>query len=291
MSILNRCARLLVLIPVFRGGAPHYARYFGELGSSPGEILTTGLRSPGLLLGKWFSSRSVLYALALLLPIGFLPLFSRGRLAVCLPIFAMLCLLEFGDGISGGQAVVPFHHFHAPMIPVLYWAAAHGVGRLARSGGESSRRGIHLSWTAAVATGLFYSTGPLGIAFWDSNTPLHGATLHEVGPRARLFAQVEAAIPRSARVFLTDYVHPRFTHHERSYDYSDYPRHSDHELTHPLPGQQYYIVIDTQHRYSTIRTPDDIPELKEHPGNWRVEQLVKDDKGTIYFIVLKRRGS
>ena len=282
---------LLVLIPAFRGGVPHYARYFGELGSSPGEILATGLSHPGLLLGKWFSSRSIFYALALLLPIGFLPLLSRGRLAVCLPIFAMLCLLEFGDAISGSQAVIPFHHFHAPLIPVLYWTAAHGAGRLARSGGPALRRGIHLAWTAAIATGFFYSTGPLGIAFWDSHSTLHGETLHETGLRAKLFARVESSIPRSARVFSTDFVHPRFTHHERSYDYSKYPRHSNRELTHPVPGQQYYIVIDTQHPYSTIKSLDDVSEWKTHPRDWRVDQLVRDDEGTIYFIVLKRGGS
>ena len=30
-------------------------------------------------------------------------------------------------------------------------------------------------------------------------------------------------IPSGARVASTDYVHPRFTHFARSYDYSDYP--------------------------------------------------------------------
>ncbi len=286
---------LLLVIPAFRGDEPHYAQYFGELGGTPAEILQTAVAQPGLLLSKWFSPRSAFYALALLLPVGFLPLMARGRLAVGLPIFAMLCLLEFSTGQASGQAVVPFHHFHAPLIPVLYWAAASGLGELARRRpqtetlGKSATRGAYLALAAAACSGLFFSAGPLGIAFWDPHSEHHGGTLLTTSRRATMFEQVQQLVPTSARVFSTDFVHPRFTHHARSYDYSDYKRASDVELTHPEPGQDYYIVIDTQHPYSKLTAIDEVHELKAYPQDWDIHGLVSDDDGTLYYIVLKRK--
>lgn len=286
---------LLLVIPAFRGDEPHYAQYFGELGGTPAEILQTAVAQPGLLLSKWFSPRSAFYALALLLPVGFLPLMARGRLAVGLPIFAMLCLLEFSTGQASGQAVVPFHHFHAPLIPVLYWAAASGLGELARRRpqtetlGKAATRGAYLALAAAACSGLFFSAGPLGIAFWDPHSEHHGGTLLTTSRRATMFEQVQQLVPTSARVFSTDFVHPRFTHHARSYDYSDYKRASDVELTHPEPGQDYYIVIDTQHPYSKLTAIDEVHELKAYPQDWDIHGLVSDDDGTLYYIVLKRK--
>ncbi len=280
---------LLLVIPAFRGDVPHYAQYFGELGGTPGEILGTSIDRPGLLLQKWFSPRTVFYALALLLPLGLLPLAAVGRLLVGLPVFAMLCLLEFSAGESSGQAVVPFHHFHAPLVPILYWSAAGGLGRLVERGGAWSTRGGWFVLSTATACGIFFSAGPLGLAFWDAHSDHYGPTLLRSTRRAELFAEVESLVPTSARVFSTDFVHPRFTHHARSYDYSDYPRKSDKELTDPVAGQDYYIVIDVQHPYTAIRSVDDVFELKEDAGLWEVLRLVTDDDGTLYYIVLRRR--
>jgi len=280
---------LLVVIPAFRGDVPHYARYFGELGETPAAILGTAIQRPGLVLAKWFSPRTAFYALALLLPVGMLPLARVGRLAVAAPVFAMLCLLEFSTGESPGQPVVPFHHFHAPLIPILYWAAAGGLGRLVDRNPAAASRGGWFALSAAMACGLFYSAGPLGLAFWDPGSDHHGATLLKTGRRAELFAEVESLVPDTARVFSTDFVHPRFTHHARSYDYSKYHRHSDAELTEPVAGQDYYIVIDVQHPYSTVESVDDVPELKQDAGPWEVLRLVTDDAGTLYYIVLHRR--
>ena len=86
-------------------------------------------------------------------------------------------------------------------------------------------------------------------------------------------------------MFSTDFVHPRFTHHKRSYDYSAYPRKTDEELTNPVPGETYYLVIDTRHTYSTIKTPEDIPEYRKNPED---SELLPDETDG-YYIVLKRR--
>ena len=90
-------------------------------------------------------------------------------------------------------------------------------------------------------------------------------------------------IPPSSRVASTDYVHPRFTHHERSYDYSHYRRKiAGYEDS--VPDDTDFIVIDTRHPYSQINSPDQVRELKSQPDRW---ELLPDDTDG-HFIILKR---
>jgi len=300
MAVFGAAYLLFVVkfaIPYFRGGDVHYARYFGELGSSPGDIVNTAFSDPGAVLGKLFSVRSALYALFLLLPVGFLPLRSPGRLAVGLPWFGMLCLLELtaDPAQQGQQMLVPWHHFHAPLIPILFWSAAAGLGaRWPFSASRERQRpevGTQTSFATAFAaasalcTSFLLSFHPLTIAFWDPGSQSHWKKRYVVDERARQFATAFRLVPWDARVFSTDFVHTRFTHHARSYDYSAYKRKSDEERLHPVPGETYYIVIDVRSRYSTIRNPADVPEYRDHPDQW---ELLRHDAEE-YFIVLRRR--
>lgn len=285
---------ITVLIPAFRSGDDvHYARYFGELGSSPGDIVRSLLTQPALVLSKLFSLRSIVYALVLLVPLGMLPLLSPGRLSVALPLFGVLCLLELSaDPGARGQMLVPLHHFHAPLIPILFWAAAGGLAALSASAGPrwlilrhvSSPFACRFALLSALATGAVFGYSPLSIGFWDPGSTGYWRSRYVPGRRAEMFARIETLIPKDARVASTDFVHPRFTHHERSYDYSNYPR-AVNDGKPGAPPDTDYIVIDTRHYYSTITKPEQIPEYREHPERW--ELLPDTTEG--YFIVLKRR--
>lgn len=285
-------AVIKLVIPAFRDGDPHYFRYFGELGSSPGDVLEKLRTEPGIVFGKLFSRRSLLYLLLLLAPIGFLPLCSPGRAATALPLFGVLCLLELtaDPAQQGTELLVPVHHFHAPILPVLFWAAAAGLGNLRRDPDGfpriSQNWGTAFALASALTTGLFFSYSPLSILFWDSGSDKYWKTRFIPDERARKFAIVEELIPEDARVFSTDFVHTRLTHRRRSYDYSAFARKSDEELTNPVPGETYYIVIDLQSRYSTMRSPADVPEYRDHPEAW---ELVRHDAEE-YFVVLRRRS-
>ena len=84
-----------IAIPWFRSGEQvHYVGYFQKFGNSLGEVVQNILFNPALLLGELFRPDTFIYALALLVPLGFLPLFSPGRLLVATPIFGLLCLNE-----------------------------------------------------------------------------------------------------------------------------------------------------------------------------------------------------
>jgi hypothetical protein len=135
----------------------------------------------------------------------------------------------------------------------------------------------------AFATGIFFTMSPLGIAFWDPGSSMYWKTLYIPDERAKEFAKVLPLIPQTARVASTDFVHPRFTHWERSYDYSHYPRRVA-DYQDKVPDDTDYIVIDTRHPYSEIHKPEEMREFRTQPGQW--EALPDETHG--YYIVLKR---
>ena len=282
-----------VVIPWFRGGAElHYVKYFSKFGNSMNEVVWNMLTKPSLLFGELVTAGTLMYALSMLLPIGFIALLSPSRLAVGLPLFGILCLNELAHD--------PRHHFHAPLVPVIFWATSVGLGntdqvcsRLARlfsrvalltsSPPHLTTFTRHFVWTSAFAAGLFLSMSPFGLFFWDANASTSLWKLYAHDPRADHFPKVLAQIPPKARVASTDFVHPRFTHHERSYDYSHYRRRIA-GYEDKVPDDTDFIVIDTRHPYSDLKSPDQVRELKDHPEDWEL----LPDKTDGYFIVLRR---
>ncbi|MBI1313479.1 DUF2079 domain-containing protein [bacterium] len=286
------CTR--VLIPWFRDGAElHYVRYFSRFGDSPGEIVANMITQPGLLWSALATVGTVRYVLTLLLPLAFVPLFGFSRFLVGVPILGLLCLNEIIQSDP-----MPWHHFHAPLLPVLYWAAVGGLGALSRLKLEqlpirlrpllraTDAKFAAAAFCASLVAGAVIGISPLSIQFWSPHSFYAWQKLYVPGPRAELFPKVLAVIPQNARVASTDFVHPRFTHFERSYDYSHYPRRvANYEDR--VPDDTDFIVIDTRHYYSEIHTLDQVRELRREPEKWQVL-----DTGTHgYFIVLKRRES
>jgi uncharacterized membrane protein len=316
-----------LVLPLFRSGADvHFAQYFRDLGATSGEIVRNLVVHPGLFVGYLLGAASATFAVHLLAPVGFLPLLAPGRLAVGAPLFAVLCLSAITNSA--------FHHFHAPLVPIVIWAAAAGLGNASsvfaagrdwwrrRSGNparpdDDCRRipremfvpsGKVLSLESGPATGsasvrsqppardprvvvavtlwaflsallagLPVTFSPLGFGFWDPYSRAYWRNLYVPGERAHRFPAVFAVIPADSRVASTDYVHPRFTHHSRSYDYSDYRP--------DVPEDCDYIVIDTRHPYSEIKRPAEVKEYRDHPEQW---ELLEDHTDG-YFIILKRR--
>lgn len=297
---------VLFVIPAFRGGeVVHYSRYFGDLGRSPSELLRTAITEPGRVFAVLCSSRTLLYLLMLTGPLGFLCWKSPLRLTAGLATFTMLSLIQLGnDGPESAASAlppVPFHHFHAPLLPVLFWAAAAGLGHRQRPTVQTSfpqtflqsvvqpltqtpRHAARFACLCAAATALTGSLMPCGTAFWSSESPFGWRNLYVPGARAREFPKVLARIPASARVASTDFVHTRLTHFERSWDYSDYPR-AINNYQPGVPPETDFIVIDTTHPYSTVRSPADVRELREQPDRW---ELLPDDTGGL-FLILRRR--
>jgi uncharacterized membrane protein len=289
-----------VILPWFRGGVEiHYVGYLSKYGTSATEVVKTLITKPRLWLSDLLTARTLLYTLFVIAPLGFVPVLSPGRLAVGLPLFVLLCLNQLTQA-----DVYPQHHFHAPLVPIVLWAAASGLGNVSRLWNwrkQSSMREASASisvdrrplewmsqfvWTSALATGLLISMGPLGRCFWDPGAETYWRKLYVPGKRAEMFALIDGMIPKESRVASTDFVHPRFTHFERSYDYSHYPR-AVNDFKPFAPPDTDYIVIDTQHHYSEIKEPNQISELREHPDEWEI--VPNETEG--FFIVLRRKGA
>ncbi|MFM9966131.1 MAG: DUF2079 domain-containing protein [Planctomycetaceae bacterium] len=289
-----------VVIPWFRGGAElHYVKYFSKFGNTMSEVVWNMLTNPSLLFGELLTVKTALYALAMLLPVGFVALLSPGRLAVGLPLFGILCLNEL--------AADPRHHFHAPLVPVVFWATAVGVGNagnifkklafffsssppplLPSSPWNADSFARQFVWASAFASGLFLSLSPAGITFWDPYAPLSLWRLYAHDSRADHIKKLLAKVPPTARVASTDFVHSRFTHHERSYDYSGYLRREA-GYEDRVPDDTDFIVIDRRHPYSlnpngSSRSLDQVRELRTDPDHW---ELLPDDTDG-HFIVLRR---
>ena len=303
---------VLVVIPAFRGGeAVHYSRYFGDLGNSPGDLFRTALHSPGRIFSQLFSFRTLYYVLVLTVPLGLNPLRRPMYLIAGAATFGMLSVIQLGNSsattdVSGLAELppIPFHHFHAPLLPVLFWAAA---ASLRSSHGASSRRAgrrqppgtppsnqqtrdsaasaARLAFFCAACTAISGSLMPVGATFWSDASPFGRGNLYASGERATEFQKVLALLPTDVRVASTDYVHTRLTHFDRSYDYSGYLR-AVNNYKPGVPADTDYIVIDTGHRYSEIKSIDQVRELKEEPEKWEV--VPNDSHGL--FIVLKRKS-
>ncbi len=297
---------VLVVIPAFRDGeVVHYSRYFGDLGNSPGDLVKTALTEPTKVAAILCSQRTLLYVLVLTLPAGLLPLRKPLLLGAGLATFTMLSLIQLGNDPAGSQQTVelppiPYHHFHAPLLPVIFWAAAAGLQSRSRSTHTGRLQRIsqtlalpqqpveraRLACLCATLTAVSGSLLPCGAAFWSQQGAWGWNQLYQPNTRAALLQQVLEKIPATAKVASTDYVHTRLTHYERSYDYSDYVR-AVNNYRPGVPADTDYIIIDTGHRYSTIRRPQDIRELQTEPELW---ELLPDETNGL-FLVLKRRSS
>lgn len=281
-----------VVIPWFRNGAElHYVSYFPKFGDSFGAVVINMLTNPRLLFSELVTAGSCGYLLSLLFPLAFLPVLSPSRFAVGVPILGLLCLNELVK-----IEPQPWHHFHAPVVPVLFWSAAHGAARLQQHGrfglARLADRLTHatpeytpaLALTLCLCFGAFVGSTPLGVRFWDPGSFYHWRSLYAPDRRAELFPLVLEQVPADARVASTDFVHPRFTHHERSYDYSHYRRRvAGYEDR--VPDDTDFIVIDTHHHYSEIHSPDQVRELQTEPHNWDL----LEDRTDGHFIILRRR--
>jgi uncharacterized membrane protein len=182
-----------VVILWFRDGEElHYVRYFAKFGDSPVEILSNMLLNPSLLFGELVTAQTLVFLLALLVPLVCLPLLSPTRFLVAVPAIVLLCLNSLVQGDPH-----PWHHFHAPVIPILFWAAAGGLQHLRSDTVVDSgpflairsrlRGGLEWSTTlvalSCLLTGGFTSIHPAGIAFWDPGALHYWRSLYVAGPR------------------------------------------------------------------------------------------------------------
>jgi uncharacterized membrane protein len=182
-----------VVIPHFRHGAA--SSFFGRydaVGGSAGGIVHKAFTHPGKLISVAFDHRGAHYLLDLLLPIILLALLAPLLLVALVPELA-LNLLSSVDA----QKSIHFHYV-AGVIPILFAAAAIGLGRLGRWAGAAA--------TAAVLATLFanYALGPIPLwRFVPGGATLQAKSAH-LSRHDRIAARELALIPPNAVVSATN---------------------------------------------------------------------------------------
>lgn len=276
-----------VAIPYFKAGNEvHYAKYFSQFGNSTNEIVYNLILHPDWLLRELVTPENFLFAAALCLSLALLPLWSPGRLAVGLPLFAALGLNQIARNTQ--------HHFHAPLVAIVFWAAAHGlrnVGTVADVWAkwrgntnvitsDGARFAVVMTLFAASGFHFWHSLSPGGLPFWDTASSAHWKLKYLPTPRVAEFQKIWPLIPSDRHVASTDFIHPRFNHHERSYDYSDYRL--------DVPPDVEFLIIDVRGPYSKIQTPSDVTEIQRHPDRW---ELLPDTTNGYFYVFRRRAGA
>jgi uncharacterized membrane protein len=190
------------------------------------------IESPGGAGRVWF-------LVALLLPVGFLPLCHLSRLAICLPVL-VLHLMN-----AHPQVHSILWHYHAPLMPFLYFAAPGGVrwlskrvgDRFPRAAGNLTSALVAFAFTAALLSNVLFSRSVLSAAFHHRVPPYRQVSLADARVRLQALADLKQLIPQDASVCATEFLANHFTHFRRIRLFPDGRRDAD------------YIVVDLHDRW------------------------------------------
>lgn len=215
-----------VVIPAFAGVSSAYYGYFVSVGGSPQGVIRTVFTDPGAIAAALFTSRDLLYVLALALPLGGLFVLAPGLAVAALPQLAE-------NGLAGPTAMTdPRQHYTAAVIPILVAAVVVGISRLsARSQAVAAKVILVLCLGLSVVVGAWPGV-PVKTTEWDAVkfSPAHVDAL-----RAAV-----ALVPDDAAVSSTNKAGSHLS--ARRYYYSV-----------PVLGRAEWIVLDTQDPF--VATP------------------------------------
>ena len=182
LAVAALFVQVAYVIPYFRGAPYHHLYRYAALGSSLSEIAATLVFKPWRWILLAFEPAKIVYLLALLAPLAFLPLAAPAALAAALPGL-------FQNLLSVDPKL--YHHraqYQAFVLPFLVLAAIDGYHRL------QARRG------GGALGGRVRPVTLLGAAFVIS-TVLTAATVNDLGvAKWRLGPLQQAAYRLMARV-------------------------------------------------------------------------------------------
>ncbi len=255
-----------VLMPYFRGEPyPHFLRY-AHLGKSLGEILLNMVLHPLRTLSFMVSVEKLLYLLALLASLGFLPLLAPWDLIPALPTLAHNLV---------SQDPVLFSHrtqYNSFVLPFLLLAAVSGYARLSP----------RLSLAGRPARGLV-----LGLAFFLSFA-LTSRTLNDLavkqwwaGARQRAAHAVLADVPPGASVSAWDRFVAHVATRPKVFVFPVGIEQSEYVLLDAttVPGQDPDVRLDRRGREVTLGVAG-----RDGPAQYRYE-VVREAEG---YLLLRR---
>ena len=183
-----------VLMPHFRGEPyPHLVKRYAYLGNTLPEVLVSVVVRPWRWAPVVFTADKALYLLALLAPLGFLPLAAPRAAAAALPGLAMNLL---------ASDPVLFHHrtqYQAFVLPFLLLAAADGYAVLREASWRPRRVAARAVVVAAAIVSLVLASrtvNELGVSKWA------------LGPQQRAVHALMKRVPPLAPVSVNERLVP-----------------------------------------------------------------------------------
>lgn len=199
-----------VFMPHFLHGLnPFYDTYFGDFGSSAGEVVRNIATDPGKAIGVATRRDRVSYYRMMLAPVGFVALAAPGTLMVAAPMLAINALTTFP------YAREIRYHYSALVVAGVMLATVEGVARVGVNPGMR-RFMVGLVAATALASTVAWGPSPLGVKYHSGIWPLGQEDRRNDVKRAAL-----KLLPRDASVAGTYYFNTHIAHREKIYDFPE----------------------------------------------------------------------
>jgi uncharacterized membrane protein len=252
---------LSVVVPHFSGAQSVFYGAFENVGGSPSGLVRTAVTDPGTVLSAVSEPRDIVYLVLLASPLAATFLLSPILAGAAVPAL-LTNLLADDPGTTD-----PHEHYIAAIAPILFAAAAIGLGRLAP---RNRLRGATVVLTASVAASIAVGPWPgtlLGAGTWDP-LPSSAAQIRALKRAANL-------VPSDAPVSSTNRVGSLLA--ARRYAYSA-----------PDVGRAEWVVLERRdtwipRSYSGESDPRALRELERRLGASTAWRKVFDEGDVVVF--------
>jgi uncharacterized membrane protein len=263
LGVVATAVSLGLVMPHFNPESAALESRYGELGDSPGEVLTTIFTDPGKVLSTAFDSEGIRYLAGLLLPLLLLFVAAPLALVAAIPELGLNLLSE-----APTQSSI-HHHYTAGLIPPLIAATILGAARIARG---DRRRGALLAGIA-VAASLVANFVLGAIPLWHElpGGQSYQAYASYVSPHDRVAQRALEQIPDDAVVSATNSLGSHLSARKR---FLSFPELQDAEWVAADETQPGYAD-----RWDPSATARDLARLRRSP-DW---ELVFSEDGVLVF--------
>ena len=195
-----------LLIPLANGIGPFYDTFFGELGSSAGEVVATAATEPGRVVDLLTRPDRVDYYTMMLAPVAFLPLLALPTFLIGAPMLVVNALSSF-----------PYpreirYHYSALVLAGAVLATVEAVAWLGRS---ASARAFLVGTVVATSLAATVAWGPSPV----STKFRSGLWALRVDERLPALRAATALVPDGAAVSAHYRFVPHLTHRPRVYEW------------------------------------------------------------------------
>ena len=230
------------LVPHLAGGGTVYGGLYGDLGSTPADVLKTGLTHPGQIVQRLSDNNAGGYVRDILAPFGFTPLAAPEMLLLGLPQ-ALVNLLSTANFTYD----LRYHYQALPMV-ALGLGMVEGVARLRRLaerrrwGDSPVRFVVGFASACALAATVAWGPSPLGVDFQNGYWPL------SVSADATARDQMLPAIGSQDGVSADYYTVPHLTHRSIVYTFPNPWENKNYGISTSAigdPAKVKWILVDT----------------------------------------------